>query len=200
MGAYSPAPVLTPEVERRVIERIVEPTLTGMAADGHPYRGFLYAGLMIDAAGDPRVVEFNCRFGDPEAQPVLARLRSDLVAVCAEAARGSLRREALAFDDRAALGVVVAAGGYPGAYEKGRPIAGLDAVPGDVKVFHAGTRLEDGQVLTDGGRVLCVVGLGETVGAAAQRAYAGVDVIRFEDAACRRDIGHRAIARERGDA
>jgi phosphoribosylamine--glycine ligase len=200
MGAYSPAPVLTPEVERRVIERIVEPTLAGMAADGRPYRGFLYAGLMIDAIGDPRVVEFNCRFGDPEAQPVLARLRSDLVEVCAEAAGGALRREALVFDDRAALGVVVAAGGYPGPYEKGRPIAGLDAVPGDVKVFHAGTRLEDGQVLTDGGRVLCVVGLGETVGAAAQRAYAGVDAIRFEGAACRRDIGHRAIARERGGA
>ncbi|HSG90453.1 MAG TPA: phosphoribosylamine--glycine ligase [Pseudomonadales bacterium] len=196
MGAYSPAPVVTAEVEARVLERIIAPTIAGMAADGHPYRGFLYAGLMIDADGNPRVVEFNCRFGDPEAQPVLARLRTDLVALCAQAARGALEFEALDFDPRVALGVVLAAGGYPGAYATGAEISGLDAVDEDVLVFHAGTRLDDGRVVSAGGRVLCVVGLGDSVAAAAARAYACAGLIHWQDVYFRRDIGHRAIARE----
>ncbi|MEE4361925.1 MAG: phosphoribosylamine--glycine ligase [Pseudomonadales bacterium] len=196
MGAYSPAPVVTAEVDRKVRERIIEPTLAAMAREGHPYRGFLYAGLMIDAAGDPRVVEFNCRFGDPEAQPVLMRLRSDLVALCAQAARGQLEMTRLDFDPRAALGVVIAAAGYPGHYEKGAPISGLSAVPPDTKVFHAGTRREQDRILTDGGRVLCAVGLGEDVTRAAARAYTAVDRISWPGAFHRRDIGHRAIARE----
>ena len=197
MGAYSPAPVLTPEVEARVVERIVAPTIAGMAAEGSPYRGFLYVGLMIDGAGAPRVVEFNCRFGDPEAQPVLARLESDLVRVCLDAARGRLGTAPLAFDPRTALGVVLAAGGYPGPHGRGEVIDGLGAVAPDTLVFHAGTALaDDGRVVTSGGRVLCVVGLGDSVTAAAARAYAGVERIGFRDAHYRRDIGHRAIARE----
>ena len=197
MGAYSPAPVVTDEVEQRVLERIIAPTIAGMAADGHPYRGFLYAGLMIDAAGDPRVVEFNCRFGDPEAQPVLARLRTDLVQLCAGAARGRLEQEVLSFDPRTALGVVLAAGGYPGAYERGAVISGLEGIDDDALVFHAGTALDDeGRVVTSGGRVLCVVGLGDSVTAAAERAYANAALIRWQDVYLRRDIGHRAIARE----
>jgi len=200
MGAYSPAPVVTPEVRRRIRERVIEPTLQGLAADGTPYRGFLYAGLMIDPAGEPAVVEFNCRFGDPEAQPVLTRLRSDLVARCIEAADGRLGQAPLEFDARAALGVVMAAGGYPGRYRKGDVIEGLAAVDDDVRVFHAGTRRCDGRTVTDGGRVLCVVGLGADVAAAAARAYAGVSRIRFANALFRRDIGHRAIARASAEA
>lgn len=198
MGAYSPAPVVTPEVEARVLERIIAPTIAGMAADGAPYRGFLYAGLMIDAAGNPRVVEFNCRFGDPEAQPVLARLETDLVELCLQAARGRLEFDALSFDARTALGVVLAAEGYPGAYGKGEEIVGLDAVDDQgALVFHAGTaRDEAGRILTSGGRVLCVVGLGATVTEAARRAYAGVERVSFPGAQYRRDIGHRAMARE----
>lgn len=199
MGAYSPAPVVTPEVHARIIEEVIRPTIKGMAADGHPYRGFLYAGLMIDAAGRPRVVEFNCRFGDPEAQPVLARLQSDLATVCLQAATGGLAEEELTFDPRTALGVVMAAGGYPLDYRKGDVIAGLDPAPDDVLVFHAGTRLEQGQVMTDGGRVLCVVGLGDSVTAAAERAYAATGNIHWKDCYYRHDIGHRAIARERSE-
>ena len=195
MGAYSPAPVVTPEVEQRVLERIITPTIRGMAAEGHPYRGFLYAGLMIDADGNPRVVEFNCRFGDPEAQPVLARLRTDLVALCAAAARGALDTAPLEFDPRVALGVVMAAGGYPQRYASGAPIHGLDAVDDDLLVFHAGTRIDGEQIVTAGGRVLCVVGLGATVAAAGARAYAGVARIDWTDAFHRSDIGHRAIER-----
>lgn len=197
MGAYSPAPVVTQEVHDRIVAEVIRPTLAGMAADGHPYRGFLYAGLMIDTDGRPRVVEFNCRFGDPEAQPVLARLRSDLAAVCLQSAQGRLTLEGLEFDQRTALGVVMAAGGYPAAYRKGDPISGLAAVPADVKVFHAGTRLDGERVVTAGGRVLCVVGLGGSVTEAARQAYAGVDVISWRDCYARRDIGHRAMARER---
>ncbi len=197
MGAYSPAPVVTPEVEARVLERVIAPTIAGMAADGAPYRGFLYAGLMIDADGHPRVVEFNCRFGDPEAQPVLARLETDLVQLCLQAARGRLEFDTLAFDARTALGVVLAAEGYPGAYDKGAEIRGLDAEAEDALVFHAGTARDDaGRVVTSGGRVLCVVGLGASVTEAASRAYAGVERIDFAGMQYRRDIGHRAIARE----
>lgn len=199
MGAYSPAPVVDALVHQRAMERIILPTLRGMAAEGSPFTGFLYAGLMIDADGNPRVVEFNCRFGDPEAQPVLTRLRTDLVQVCGAAVDQKLAGTTLEFDGRAAVGVVMAAGGYPGAYRSGDPIEGLDRVDGTgAKVFHAGTRMNDGVVVTSGGRVLCVVGLGDSVRAAQAQAYAGIAQISFDNAHYRRDIGYRAIAREQG--
>ena len=198
MGAYSPAPVVSPEVERRVIDRVIAPTIAALAAEGMPYRGFLYAGLMIDAQGNPRVVEFNCRFGDPEAQPVLARLRTDLVELCRQAACGRLEFDALEFDPRTALGVVMAAGGYPAGYDTGAVISGLcdaDTQDGGALVFHAGTVEREGEIVTAGGRVLCVVGIGESVTAAASEAYGRVEGIGWVDAYYRRDIGHRAIAR-----
>jgi len=197
MGAYSPAPVVTPAVHRRILAEVIEPTLAGMAAEGAPYQGFLYAGLMISPAGDPRVIEFNCRFGDPEAQPVLSRLRSDLGELLDAALRGDLGWRTLDWDPQVALGVVMAAGGYPGAYATGEPIAGLDAAEAldGVKVFHAGTRSDGNRVLTSGGRVLCVVGLGDDVAAARERAYAGVSRIDWRDRYYRRDIGHRALGR-----
>jgi phosphoribosylamine--glycine ligase len=196
MGAYSPAPVVTPAVHARVMREVIEPTLAGMAADGAPYVGFLYAGLMITPAGAPKVIEFNCRFGDPEAQPVMMRLRSDLVQLCQAALAGGLDEIRLAWDPRVALGVVMAAGGYPERYRKGDPIDGLDAPDAeDLKIFHAGTREQAGQVLTNGGRVLCVVGLGADVAAAQRRAYEGVARISWTDHYYRRDIGHRAMAR-----
>ncbi len=198
MGAYSPAPVVTPEIERRIMREVIRPTLAGMAADGNPYLGFLYAGLMIMADGTPRVIEYNCRMGDPETQPILMRLRSDLVGLCAATLDGSLAQQAADWDERAALGVVIAAGGYPADYEKGFVISGLDAADTDTqKVFHAGTARNGEDVVTSGGRVLCVVGLGDSVAAAAQQAYASVDKIDWQDRYFRRDIGHRAIARER---
>ena len=196
MGAYSPAPVVTAEVESRILTDIVEPTLAGMRSDGTPYRGFLYAGLMIGADGAPKVIEFNCRLGDPETQPILMRLRSDLVAACRATLDGGLDDIALDWDPRAALGVVMAADGYPGAYAKGRRIHGLDGVnSGERQVFHAGTAIKDGDIVTHGGRVLCVVGLGKTVRRAAERAYGTVSGIAWDGARFRRDIGHRAIAR-----
>jgi phosphoribosylamine--glycine ligase len=198
MGAYSPAPVLTPELERRVMEEVIRPTLAGLREDGIDYLGFLYAGLMIAADGSPRVLEYNCRFGDPETQPILARLKSDLVALCLAALAGRLRDVAAEWDPRAALGVVMAAGGYPDAYRRGDPIRGLPGSgAGQAKVFHAGTSLRDGAVVTDGGRVLCVVGLGDTVAHAAHAAYAQAARIDWDGAYYRKDIGHRAIARER---
>lgn len=197
MGAYSPAPVVTREVHDRVMREIMLPTVRGLAADGIPYRGFLYAGLMIDAAGQPRVIEFNCRLGDPETQPIMFRLRSDLVDVCLQCFDGTLGDEPLNWDPRAAVGVVMASRGYPDSYDKGKPITGLDRVAGkDVKVFHAGTRLEGQRVVTDGGRVLCVVGTGDTVQAACAAAYSGVHEITWDGAFYRSDIGHRAISRE----
>ena len=197
MGAYSPAPVVTPEIERRIMERVIHPTLAGMKADGHPYLGFLYAGLMIMPDGMPRVIEFNCRLGDPETQPILMRLRSDLVAICKATLDGSLKQQSAEWDPRAALGVVMAAGGYPSRYARGKAISGLDEADSDTqKVFHAGTAVAGGSVTTSGGRVLCVVGLGDTVAAAAESAYQAVDKISWQDAFWRRDIGHRAIARE----
>ena len=202
MGAYSPAPVVTAEVEARILTEVIEPTLAGMRIDGAPYLGFLYAGLMIGADGAPKVIEFNCRMGDPETQPILMRLRSDLVAVCRATLEGGLEHIALEWDDRAALGVVMAAGGYPEAYAKGTTIHGLDdADSDDRKVFHAGTAVADDDVVTNGGRVLCVVGLGETVSHAAESAYDAVGRISWDGVYFRRDIGHRAIAREnaRGD-
>jgi len=197
MGAYSPAPVVNAAVHQRTMERIILPTLMGMAKEGAPFSGFLYAGLMIDAEGNPRVVEFNCRFGDPEAQPVLSRLSTDLLEICERAVAGDLASLELGFDPRPAVGVVIAAGGYPDKYRSGDVIDGLDAAAAvGAKVFHAGTALRDGTVVTAGGRVLCVVGLGESVAAAQAKAYAGVDSIHFDQAHWRRDIGYRAIERE----
>ncbi len=201
MGAYSPAPVVDAAMHERVMREVVEPTIRGMAQDGAPFTGFLYAGLMISPGGEPRVLEYNVRFGDPETQPVMMRLRSDLVALCQAALDGRLDACEAEWDPRAALGVVMAAGGYPSSYARGEVIAGLDTpMPDDVHVFHAGTRNEDGAVLTAGGRVLCVTALGDTVAEAQVRAYEAVDRIHWTDAFVRRDIGHRAVARERGTA
>jgi len=200
MGAYSPAPVLDEALAARVMSDIIEPTVRGMAEDGAPFTGFLYAGLMISEDGDPRVLEYNVRFGDPETQPVMMRLRSDLTELCEAALAGRLHEVEAEWDPRAALGVVMAAGGYPSSYARGEIIAGLDTpLPEGVHVFHAGTRARDGSVVTAGGRVLCVTALGDTVGEAQRRAYAAVDEIQWTDAFVRRDIGHRAIARERDD-
>jgi len=198
MGAYSPAPVVTPEVEQRVMDLVIAPTLHGMKKDGNTYLGFLYAGLMIMADGTPKVIEFNCRMGDPETQPILARMRSDLVAICRATLDGTLGKQQTEWDSRASLGVVMAAGGYPESYAKGKAIAGLaDADSDTQKVFHAGTAADNDIVVTSGGRVLCVVGLGDTVADAAEQSYNAVDKIDWDDVYFRRDIGHRAIARER---
>ena len=199
MGAYSPAPVVTPQMHERIMREVIWPTIRGLAADGTPYTGFLYAGIMIAPDGTPNVLEFNCRFGDPETQPIMARLQSDLTELCDAALDGRLDRVNARWDSRAALGVVMAAGGYPDSVRKGDAITGLDAaaqLPG--KVFHAGTQLRQHDIVTNGGRVLCAVGLGATVLAAQQQAYALVDAISWDGARCRRDIGYRAIARERG--
>ena len=197
MGAYSPAPVVTPDIEQRIMQEVIWPTLEGMRADGHPYLGFLYAGLMVMSDGTPKVIEFNCRLGDPETQPIMMRLQSDLVEICAATLDGSLNEQSADWDSRAALGVVMAAGGYPAAYAKGHAISGLDTADSDAqKVFHAGTRLDGNAAVTSGGRVLCVVGLGESVAAAAHSAYDAVARIDWQQVYYRRDIGHRAIARE----
>ena len=195
MGAYSPAPVVTAPLHARVMREIIEPTVRGLAADGTPYTGFLYAGLMIAPDGAPRVLEFNCRLGDPEAQPILMRLRSDLTALCAAALDGRLDRVRAEWDPHAALAVVMAASGYPETVRKGDPIEGLERaaqLPG--KIFHAATRLEGDRVLTNGGRVLAAAALGAGVGEAQRAAYALADTIRFSGAQYRRDIGHRALA------
>ncbi len=198
MGAYAPAPVVTDRVYQRILDEVILPTVKGMAAEGHAYSGFLYAGLMIDGEGAPRVIEYNCRFGDPETQPILMRLRSDLAELCLAGAEGRLGDYRCDWDTRAAVGVVMAAGGYPGSYRKGDVIAGLDeADAAGCKVFHAGTARDDqGRVVTSGGRVLCVTALGERVGEARDRAYDGVALIRWDDALYRQDIAYRAIARE----
>ncbi len=197
MGAYSPAPVVTPALHRRIMAEVIEPTVRGMAADGHPYTGFLYAGIMVTPAGEPKVLEFNCRFGDPETQPIMMRLRSDLVTLCQAALAGRLHEARADWDPRYALGVVLAAGGYPGSYRKGDVIEGLDEGEEEgIKVFHAGTALEDGRVVTAGGRVLCVCALGDSVREAQRRAYRRVAGIHWRDMFYRRDIGYRAVARE----
>lgn len=197
MGAYSPAPVVTAELEKRIMDEVIQPTLDGLAADGIEYLGFLYAGLMISSDGTPKVLEFNCRFGDPETQPIMARLNSDLVELCQAAIDGELADKSIDWDPRAALGVVMAAGGYPSNYRKGDKINGLPNVIGiEGKVFHAGTAMRGDDVVTTGGRVLCVVGLGDTVAAARDAAYARVERISWDNVFFRRDIGHRAIARE----
>ena len=198
MGAYSPAPVVDAAVHGRIMREIVLPAVHGLAAEGIPYTGFLYAGLMIDAAGAPRVIEFNCRLGDPEAQPILLRLRSDLLDLIEAALDGDLSRVRPVWDERAALGVVMAAAGYPGSCGRGSPIAGLDRDMPDTKVFHAGTSVDAGRVVTSGGRVLCVCGLGENVSEAQRRACERTETVRWDGAFYRRDIGHRAVARERG--
>jgi phosphoribosylamine--glycine ligase len=197
MGAYSPAPLVTPALHERIMREVIAPTLAGLRKDGNPYTGFLYAGLMIDEDGTPNVLEFNCRLGDPETQPILLRLQSDLVDLCEAALDGTLDRVETRWDPRAALGVVMAAGGYPDAYAKGDIIAGLDAaarLPG--KVFHAATAQNNAQVVTAGGRVLCAVGLGETVSLAQRHAYDLVHAIHWNGQQFRHDIGYRAIARE----
>ncbi|EHM2514282.1 phosphoribosylamine--glycine ligase [Salmonella enterica subsp. enterica serovar Stanley] len=198
MGAYSPAPVVTDEVHQRTMERIIWPTVKGMAAEGNTYTGFLYAGLMIDKQGNPKVIEFNCRFGDPETQPIMLRMKSDLVDLCLAACDGKLDEKTSEWDERASLGVVIAAGGYPGNYNTGDEIHGLPLEEvADGKVFHAGTKLaDDDRVLTSGGRVLCATALGHTVAEAQKRAYALMTDIRWDGSFSRNDIGWRAIERE----
>jgi phosphoribosylamine---glycine ligase len=199
MGAYSPAPAVTPAMHGRIMREVIEPAIAGLAADGTPYSGFLYAGIMIAPDGTPNVLEFNCRLGDPETQPILMRLASDLTGLCEAALEQRLDRERAHWDPRAALGVVMAAGGYPEHVRKGDIIEGLERaaqLPG--KIFHAGTRLEAGHVVTSGGRVLCAVGLGSDVALAQDQAYALADTVRWTGVQYRRDIGFRAIARERG--
>ena len=196
MGAYSPAPVVDEAMHQRIMQEVILPTVNGMAADGKPYTGFLYAGVMIDSQGVPRVLEYNVRFGDPETQPIMLRLQSDLVELCEAAIDHRLDQVTADWDPRASLGVVLAAGGYPASYDKGDVINGLGAIMEEgVKVFHAGTAGRDGEVVTSGGRVLCVCALGSDVAEAQRRAYQAVDKISWKGMYCRRDIGHRAIAR-----
>jgi len=195
MGAYSPAPVVTAEVFSRTIDQVIKPTLQGMRDEGHPYTGFLYAGLMIDKEGQPRVIEFNCRFGDPETQPIMSRLRTELVSLMDAAIDGRLNEIEISFDPRVALTVVMASGGYPGSYANGKVISGLAEVEG-AKVFHAGTTLKECEVVTNGGRVLGVTALGPSVLEANKNAYTAVNKISFDGAEFRTDIGYRAIARE----
>lgn len=197
MGAYSPAPVVTQEIHDRVMREVIYPTVRGMAAEGNTYTGFLYAGLMIDNTGAPKVIEYNCRFGDPETQPIMMRLQSDLVELCQAAIAGKLDQVESKWDPRASIGVVLAAGGYPGDYAKGDVISGLPTQEtAGQKVFHAGTETQGDQVVTNGGRVLCATALGNTVLEAQQRAYQLADQINWNGMFCRRDIGYRAIARE----
>ena len=196
-GAYSPAPVVTAEVHRRVMEQVMMPTVRGMAAEGNVYTGFLYAGLMIDGQGNPKVIEFNCRFGDPETQPIMLRMRSDLVELCLAACAGKLDQVEAIYDPRVAIGVVLAAGGYPGDYQQGKPISGLpvEEASGE-KVFHAGSQLEGDTVVTAGGRVLCATALGHSVAEAQKRAYQLAGRIKWDGVFYRHDIGWRAIERE----
>ena len=197
MGAYSPAPVVTDAIEKQIMDLVIRPTLEGMRQDGINYLGFLYAGLMIMEDGTPKVIEFNCRMGDPETQPIMMRLQSDLAAICKATVDGSLADQDASWDPRSALGVVLAAGGYPNDYRKGKTISGIENADSESqKVFHAGTSLSGDEVTTSGGRVLCVVGLGDSVAAAAASAYEAVEQISWEEMYFRRDIGHRAIARE----
>lgn len=201
MGAYTPAPVVTEAMHRRAMEEVIIPTIEGMAADGAPFTGFLYAGLMISPQGDPKVLEFNVRFGDPETQPILMRLQSDFPELCLAAIEGRLDGQSASWDPRACLGVVMAAEGYPGSYEKGRPISGLDSeLPEHVKVFHAGTALSAEGVVTSGGRVLCVCALGDNVTAAQAEAYRACEKINWAGAFTRSDIGQKAVDREQGAA
>ena len=198
MGAYSPAPVIDAAMAERVMAEVMRPTVAGLKADGEHYRGFLYAGLMIGPDGIPKVLEFNCRMGDPETQPILLRLKTDLVDLIDAALDGELADTTADWDPRPALGVVLAAGGYPNSYNKGDSIAGLnaDAASADVKIFHAGTATDNDDIVTNGGRVLCCVALGDSVADAQSKAYSLIDQISWDNVYCRRDIGYRAVARE----
>jgi phosphoribosylamine--glycine ligase len=193
MGAYSPAPVVTPQLHARVMREIIQPAIAGMAKDGTPYTGFLYAGLMIDKAGNPKTLEFNCRLGDPETQPIMLRLKSDLLDLVEHALEGTLNRTSTDWDIHPALGVVLAAGGYPDEPRKGAEITGLPKATADCRVFHAGTKLENKKLTTSGGRVLCVTALGGTLKMARAKAYAAAESIRFDGMQYRKDIGHRAL-------
>lgn len=198
MGAYSPAPVITPELHTRILQEVIAPTVQGMAAEGYPYKGFLYAGLMITADGTPKVLEYNCRCGDPETQPIMLRLRSDLVELCQATLAGRLDQHQARWNSQTALGVVMTAQGYPGAYHKGDAIHGLTMqTPEYIKVFHAGTTQRDGQIVTDGGRVLCVTALGQSVEEAQTRAYQWIQRIHWDGVYYRTDIGYRAIMEKR---
>ncbi|WP_444938284.1 phosphoribosylamine--glycine ligase [Microbulbifer sp. JMSA002] len=197
MGAYSPAPVVTDSVYQRIMQEVIEPTVKGLAAEGTPYTGFLYAGLMIDPQGAPRVIEYNCRFGDPETQPIMMRLKSDLVDLCLAALDKKLDSVTAEWDPRPSLGVVLAAHGYPGSYRKGDAISGLEKADGDnAKVFHAGTALDGERVVTNGGRVLCATALGDTVAEAQANSYEAARAIYWEGVFYRKDIGYRAVERE----
>jgi phosphoribosylamine--glycine ligase len=196
MGAYSPAPVVTEEVHQKIMEQVMQPTVEGMAAEGNDYLGFLYAGLMVDEQNNIKVLEFNCRFGDPETQPIMMRLKSDLPELCLLALEGKLDQAKIEWDQRAALGVVMASGGYPESYEKGHPISGLDAAGESEKIFIAGAVSKDGQIVNTGGRVLCVCALGESVSEAQQKTYALVSKVSWKDTFFRKDIGYRAVQRE----
>jgi len=197
MGAYSPAPVVTDEMHDRIMREVIEPTIRGMAEEGREYVGFLYAGVMITADGTPKVLEFNCRFGDPETQPIMMRLKSDLIELCQAALNGNLNKVTADWDERAAMGVVLASAGYPASASKGDVISGLNYdFPEGTKVFHAGTAQQDNAVVTAGGRVLCVTALGESVSQAQQSAYQAVAKISWDGMFYRKDIGYRAIKRE----
>ncbi len=200
MGAYSPAPVVTQEIHNRIMDEVIKPTVKGMASEGNPYIGFLYAGIMVAPDGTPKVLEYNCRFGDPETQPIMMRLKSDLVGLCQAALAGKLNETTVDWDSRCSLGVVLAAGGYPDKYDRGDEIKGLGQDNGiDEKIFHAGTKEQDGKIVTAGGRVLCAVGLGDTVSEAQDAAYALTQKIDWNNVYYRTDIGHRAIKREQGN-
>jgi phosphoribosylamine--glycine ligase len=197
MGAYSPAPVVSAKIHQRIMQEVIEPTVAGMAAEGNEYTGFLYAGLMIAEDGTPKVIEYNCRFGDPETQPIMLRLQSDLAALCLSALEGKLDECTTEWDPRPAVGVVLAAGGYPADYRKGDVISGLDSDANNGKIFHAGTKIEDGKVVTNGGRVLCATALGDTVTEAQAKAYQLTHAITWDDVLYRDDIAYRAVAREK---
>ena len=197
MGAYSPAAVVTQDMHDKIMQQVIVPTVEGMAAEGHPYTGFLYAGIMISPEGVPKVLEYNCRFGDPETQPILSRLKSDITSLCLAALDGKLDSTSVEWDQRFAVGVVMAAGGYPDSYAKGEVISGLNDEIQDTKVFHAGTKSSGDDVVTAGGRVLCVVALGDSVTSAQALAYQRVKTINWDKVYFRDDIGHRAIAREK---
>jgi phosphoribosylamine--glycine ligase len=198
MGAYSPAPAVNKKMHEKIMKEVIEPTIAGMKQDGRPYTGFLYAGLMITSQGDISVLEYNCRLGDPETQPIMMRLKSDLVGLCVDALAGNLALSSGVWDERAALGIVAAADGYPDSPNQGDSISGLDLDFGnEVKIFHAGTALSDGNIITSGGRVLCVTALGNNVTEAQRAALAAIDRIQCKGIFFRRDIGYRAIQRER---